>query len=145
MSSPACISTAISVGASTDLDTPGGADKVASYSNVSSYLSLFAPGSTITSSVPGVGYQTWDGTSMAAPHVTGAWALMKSKAPEATVSDVLAALTSYGVIITDTRSGGSVSKPRIQVDQSIAALAGSPTPTAVPTHTYYLPLITQNN
>ena len=51
IAAPACISTAISVGATTDSDTPGGADHVAGYSNVSSQIALFAPGSTITSSI----------------------------------------------------------------------------------------------
>ena len=50
ISSPACISSAISVGATTD------SDAVASYSNSASFLSLLAPGSIITSSVPGGGY-----------------------------------------------------------------------------------------
>jgi len=135
LSAPACISTAISVGASTDSDTSGGADKVASYSNVASFLSLFAPGSTITSSVPGGGYQTWNGTSMAAPHVAGAWALMKSKMPAAGVSEILSALTSTGVTITDTRTGGSVSKPRIQVDSALTLLGAAPTATSSPTNT----------
>ncbi len=135
---PACISTAISVGASTDSDTSGGADRVASYSNVSALMSLFAPGSTITSSVPGGGFQTWNGTSMAAPHVAGVWALVKSKAPDASVSDVLSALTSSGVIITDERNGNpGVSKPRVQVDSALTLVS------TVPPHTFYLPLIIQ--
>jgi subtilisin family serine protease len=144
LSAPACVSTAISVGATTDSDSSGGPDKVASYSNVSPYLSLFAPGSTITSSVPGGGFQTWSGTSMAAPHVAGAWALMKSKSPEASVADVLSALESQGLPITDTRTDGSVTKPRIQVDPSLAALVGPPTPTPIATDTIFLPLIINN-
>jgi len=88
LSSPACISTAISVGSTTD-GTNRPADIVSSFSNSNQYLSLFAPGETILSSIPGGGFAAMNGTSMAAPHVSGAWALMKSKRPSASVSDIL--------------------------------------------------------
>ena len=47
ISSPGCISSVVSVG-STDKD-----DAVSSFSNAASFLSLLAPGESITSSVPG--------------------------------------------------------------------------------------------
>ena len=75
MGGPGCISTAISVGSTTK------GDVVSSFSNSVSFLSLLAPGSSITSSVPGGGYASFNGTSMAAPHVTGAWAIMKQRSP----------------------------------------------------------------
>ncbi len=120
---PACISSAISVGSTTKSDV------VSSFSNVSTVLDLFAPGSSILSSVPGGTYEAWSGTSMAAPHVTGAWAVLKSEQPGASVDAILAALTSTGMLIGDGRSGGSVSKPRIQVDAALLALL-PPTATA---------------
>src|SRR5262249_23061933 len=103
ISFPACISTAVSVG-STD-DGSGGtvADQISSFSNSASFLSLLAPGRLINSSVPGGGFQNLAGTSMAAPHVTGAWGILKSKSPSATVDQILAALTSSGLPITDSR------------------------------------------
>ncbi len=110
LSAPACISSAISVGATTK------SDSVASYSNSASFLTLWAPGSSINSSVPG-GYGTKSGTSMAAPHVTGAWAVLKSNRPGASVDQILASLTSTGVSITDSRNG--VTKPRIQVEGAL--------------------------
>jgi hypothetical protein len=86
VSAPACISSAVGVGA-TDDD-----DHVLSFSNVAPFLDLMAPGGAITSSVPGGGTASFDGTSMAAPHVAGAWAVLKQASPSATVSDLLALL-----------------------------------------------------
>jgi subtilisin family serine protease len=115
LAAPACISTAISVASTAD-GTPGSlpADIVSSFSNTNQYLSLFAPGETILSSVPGGGFANFVGTSMAAPHVAGAWALIKSKSPAAPVTQVLDALTATGTAIVDPRNG--ITKPRINID-----------------------------
>ena len=117
ISAPGCISTAVSVGATTKSDT------VASYSNSASILSLLAPGSSIYSSTPGNNYASWNGTSMATPHVAGAWAVMKSKKPAATVDEVLNALQSTGVSVTDSRNG--ITKPRIKVDSALSLMNGA--------------------
>ncbi len=119
LSAPACISSAVSVGA-TDVIS-GGADIVAYYSNSAAFLSLLAPGSYITSSLPGGTYGTFSGTSMAAPHISGAWALMKQAKPGATVDDVLAAFTSTGPSVTDSKCTG-VTKKRIKLDGLDGAL-----------------------
>ena len=108
MGAPGCISSAISVGATTNLDT------VASYSNSASFLKVLAPGSAITSSVPGTGYETWNGTSMAAPHVAGGWALAKQRRPTASVTDILKSFTSTSQNVTDSKCT-SVTKKRINV------------------------------
>ena len=115
ISFPACISSAISVGATTKQNA------IASYSNSSSLVSLLAPGSSINSAMPGGGYGYASGTSMATPHVAGVWALMKSAKPSATVSEVLTALQSSGLPITDTRNG--IVKPLIQLGGSSGAIA----------------------
>src|SRR5262245_57789966 len=110
ISSPACISSAISVGATGD-GTRLAADQVAPYSNSASFLNLLAPGDFITSSIPGGGFAAFSGTSMAAPHVAGGVALLKERYPTASVTELLNLLTSRGFPITDTRNG--VTLPRL--------------------------------
>lgn len=126
MGRPACVSSIISVGASTD------ADVTADFSNVATFLDLYAPGVNIDSSVPDDTYDEFNGTSMAAPHITGAFAVLRQVAPNATVDDILNALKATGVLITDTRSGapGDISIPRIQLDAALAELNDPPTANA---------------
>jgi subtilisin family serine protease len=55
-------------------------------------VDLAAPGVDIESSVPGGGYETFDGTSMAAPHVAGTAGLVLSQHPGYTVAQLKNAL-----------------------------------------------------
>ena len=82
LSAPACVSSAVSVGATTK------DDRVADYSNVAPFLSLFAPGDEIISLYPGESFTVASGTSMAAPHVAGTAALMLSLAPNASSATI---------------------------------------------------------
>jgi subtilisin family serine protease len=118
LSAPACISTAVSVGASTVTDT------VASFSNSAKFLTLLAPGENITSAIPGGAYIENTGTSMAAPHVVGAWALMKQQDPGASVARIRDALVRTGRPLTDTRNG--LTKPRLQIDAALGVVAVAP-------------------
>lgn len=111
ISSPACISSVISVGATTRADT------VAGYSNSALILDLLAPGSLINSAVPGNGTAVLSGTSMATPHVAGALAVLRSKSPGSFVNELLYALQDTGHEVMDTRNG--IVKPRIQVDEAL--------------------------
>jgi subtilisin len=106
---PGCISSAITVGSTTKSDT------ISSFSNSAEWVDLLAPGSDINSSVPGGGFALKSGTSMAAPHVAGAWALLKQKTPSATVTSLETSLESTGLPVTDNRVAGGLTKPRIRI------------------------------
>ncbi len=116
IASPACISSAIAVGATTKDDA------IASFSNHASMVKLLAPGQSITTSYDFVGgYSSVNGTSFAAPMVAGAWAVMRQAKTTATVDQILNALRDTGVPIVG-RAGVSAI-PRIQLDAAIADLA----------------------
>jgi subtilisin family serine protease len=113
LSSPACISSAISVGATDDQDN------VASFSNRADFLDLFAPGTSIVAPIPGGGTGTKQGTSMAAPHVTGAWAIIKQAHPDASVDQVLAVMKQQGEPVSDAYDPSPA--PRLNVVQVVDA------------------------
>jgi subtilisin family serine protease len=114
ISAPACVSSAVGVGA-----TSKTSDVIASLSNVSVPLDLLAPGLAILSALPGGGYGNGSGTSMAAPHVSGAFAVLRAADPAADVGELVDALASTGVPLY--RAG--VTRPRIQVDDAVRARA----------------------
>ncbi|MBY5794918.1 S8 family peptidase [Rhizobium leguminosarum] len=95
---PACISSTISVSA---LDKHDQLD--VSYTNVAKFVHIAAPGTAILSSVLNDQYETLSGTSMAAPHVAAAFALLKQRFPNETVKQLEARLTSDAPIAVDPR------------------------------------------
>ena len=118
ISSPACISSAISVGSTRKNDN------VTSYSNAADFLTLLAPGHRIRTRTATGGFATVSGTSMATPHVSGAIAIIREAAPESSLEEVLFALQFTGVPVTDSRN--DLTFPRIDVDEAITFLIGNP-------------------
>jgi len=62
---------------------------LAGFSNYGSWVQLAAPGDGITSSLPGGGFGTWSGTSMAAPFASATAALVWSVRPELSARDLV--------------------------------------------------------
>jgi thermitase len=115
-------------------------DEIASFSNYgATAVDLFAPGVLIASTYPtgfgsylDDGYQLMNGTSMAAPHVAGAAALVVAHHPEYAASQIKAALMDSADLrpglAGNARVGG-----RLNAAAALGATPPAPTPTPTPT------------
>jgi subtilisin family serine protease len=156
ISPPACIEDVIAVGA-----TSRNADAHAAYSNIAPNVDLLAPGGTVSGGRPGETVQScstvadWlhtaayqhgcvdssnqttpyrgaSGTSIAAPHVAGAVALLKQRYPEASGTGIESWLEQTGQNVTvATSTNEVVVKPRIRLDTALTA-PSAPTAAATP-------------
>jgi hypothetical protein len=119
-------------------------DRPASFSNYgATSVDLFAPGVGVRSTLPGGGYGSANGTSMASPHVAGIAALIWSAFPEASVAEVQRAMLSTvrpivngnqpvstgGVLIASNAIRADVFAPaaRLMSRQNITTAEGSST------------------
>ena len=168
MGSPACLSGVLSVGAvydaafgtagacvaaescaPTKTAEPGctsgyyaedasAADKVTSYSNSASFLTMFAPADqcyTLQCAAKGATFNTaFGGTSAASPYAAGAAAALQNAAKTLrgrylTPAELKTLLVSTGKTVTDGKV--AVTKPRLNLGAAISALTGSPASTSL--------------
>ncbi|MFF7563806.1 S8 family serine peptidase [Streptomyces pseudovenezuelae] len=115
VSGPACVSSAVAVGSVT------ADDELSAFTNRGPLLDLFAPGTSIASAVPGGGYATKSGTSMAAPYVAGAFAVLRQAFPETSLASLESLLKTTGKPITYT----GATTPRIDLAKALGEGAGN--------------------
>ena len=95
------------------------------------HVDLAAPGAAIRSTVPGGGYATFSGTSMAAPHVTGTIALLATANPAASATAI------RGAILSTTRplaalTGKTVTGGLLDAAAAVRAIRGDVPPPPPP-------------
>ena len=103
---PRKIETALVTAASTSTDAR------ASYSSTGTCVDIYAPGSAIVSTLPGNTTGSYNGTSMATPHVAGVAALYLQTSPSATPATVKSYLESNATpnVISGGTTGGTVNR-----------------------------------
>ncbi len=109
------VSNFITVGASS---SSYGEDQIASFSNYGKKnVDVFAPGNAIWSSVPNDRFDYYDGTSMAAPNVSGVAAVLRSYFPKISAPQIKQILIKSGLPIysqiLDPEEGGLISPSKI--------------------------------
>lgn len=104
------------------------AGALASFSNFgATTVDLGAPGAGIYSTLANGGYGTFSGTSMAAPHVTGAIALYAAQNAGATASEMRDALLG-SVTATSSLAGRTVTGGRLDAEAMLRFDTGAPPP-----------------
>jgi subtilisin family serine protease len=139
MEAPACVSTAVSVGATYDANfgpfsffgcsEATAPDKVACFGNSAPGLKLFAPGAAITSAGT-QGISTFFGTSQAAPHAAGTAALLLQARPSMTPDQIEETLVRTGKPILDPRNGLTI--PRVDAEAALASVGAGASGFCVP-------------
>ncbi len=134
LSNPACTPGALSVGAVYDsnvggitwgpgtkykcTDATSAADQIPCFSQSAGFLTVYAPGALITAA--GI---TEGGTSQAAPHVSGAVAVVAAASPGLPLDTIASNIANSGPPISDLRN--STTKHRFDLPDSVAGVAGT--------------------
>jgi|GEM_PF-650433 len=95
-------------------------DQLTDFSQHGAWVDIAAPGFAIRSTIPG-GYAVYSGTSMAAPHVAGAAALIWSAAPSLDNQQLRAILESQTDPYQPLWGGIGAGKGRLNVHRALAA------------------------
>lgn len=146
ISPPACISNVVSVAA-----TEKAADTFAGYANAAPILDLLAPAGTSNATAnPVCNYpdtfpdSTWSaypfggclyirlwGTSVAAPHVSGAFAVLRHRYPDATPTAIRDWLIGSGTNVAFNQNGTPYNKPRINLSAALTPPSAPSTPASL--------------
>lgn len=84
---------------------------------------VVAPGVAVVSALPGGGYGTNHGTSMATPHVAGLGALMRSFSPTLSVPTMMRLITDTAHPLTDTLPNNASGWGRVDALDALLALS----------------------
>lgn len=109
---------------------------VASFSQKNDKVDISAPGVGILSTLPGNRYGSWQGTSMATPHVSGVAALIWSHYPTKTAQEIWNTLTESALDLGEPGRDDSYGHGLIQADKAIELLGGiveTSSPSEIPT------------
>jgi subtilisin len=114
LTTPGCLSDVISVSSTNDVD------EISSFSNTADFLDFFAPGAQIVSSVPVGNYSSIWGSSQAAPHVAGAYALLFEALGQSSLELSSEMLRASGQPIPVRNLRRDI--PRLQIDRALDLL-----------------------
>lgn len=131
---PAAYTETIAVGATTHTDLR------APYSNMGEHIDLVAPGTSVLSTVFDDSYGSWTGTSMAAPHVSGAVGLMLAVNPGLTPPQIRTLLRGAADVVAGDEFSIEYGYGRLNAGETVRLAhpeqpAPTPSPTPIPTTT----------
>ena len=121
---PACVRLANTI----SVASMGAGNNLSYFSNYSpNYVDLAAPGEGVLSTIPGNDYDSYEGTSMATPHVSGTAALLAAAHPGETASQIKARILNG--VTPDANLNGKVARSgRLNASAAIRGETPGPGP-----------------